>query len=835
MSKEKDSEKGKLTEYRRKRSAGTTPEPFGQEGTVRPGIFVVHKHAARRLHYDFRLEWRGVLLSWAVPKGPSFDPQVKRLAIATEDHPVEYTDFEGVIPEGSYGAGSMIIWDRGRWIPLEDPELGLQKGKLLFELRGYKLKGVWTLFRTSRQGKEWLLVKKADPWVDKEDRPRISETSVLSGLGVEELEDSGHRLAALRERVEQRKAPRGPVRVEEVELMLAHTRRRPFSRAGWIFELKYDGYRVLAGRQGVRVQLRYRGGQDATRFFPEITRALASLPCDTFVLDGELVVLDEQGRPSFQALQRRGQLSRQADVEQAALEQPATFFAFDFLGFQEFDLRSLPLRERKSLLLEFLPEQGALRYADHVEERGEEFYQSVLRLGLEGMVAKKAHAPYRGGRSRMWLKIPADRVQEFCIVGFTDPRGSRSGFGALHLAEARDETLVYVGRVGTGFDERQLKDLRERLDSLSRDTPPCTGTLPRGDQHHWVHPRLLCQVRFKERISEGLLRQPVFLKFRESSPPSAFPPEEDPLPAVEEENRSPLRFTNLGKVLWPEEGYTKGDLVDYYRSIAPWILPYLRDRPLVMDRYPDGIHGKSFFQKNAPDFSPDWIRREQIWSEGSLRGTDYFVCENEEALLYLANLATIPIHIWSSRVSSLERPDWCILDLDPDETPFHSVVRTVREIHRICRKIGLESFVKTSGGKGLHVLLPLGGAFNYEQSKLLAELMARVVEARLPEIATASRSTAARAGKVYIDFVQNGPGKLLVSPFSVRPFAGAPVSTPLHWREVRAGLEPRKFTIQSVPRRMRRMKKDPLARVLELKPDLSRGLARLHGYLKELL
>ena len=822
-----------LEEYRAKRIAGRTPEPFGG-GPARPHLFTVQKHAATSLHYDFRLEWNGVLLSWAVPKGPSPDPAVKRLAMQTEDHPVEYADFEGVIPDGNYGAGQVVVWDQGCWVPLEDPDDGLAKGKLLFELRGHKLGGVWTIFRTKKKGKEtreWLLVKKPDGWAEEE--PSWSEASVLSGLEVEELRDGHSRAADLRRELGTLGARKRPVAPDSVKVMLAQAEERVPTKGAWIYELKYDGFRLLCSND----RLFYRGGRDATHLYPEVMRTLRQLPYAGLILDTEIVVLDEEGKPEFQRLQKRAQLSRTAEIERAAVERPVACYVFDLLAAEGYDLRPLPLVQRKTLLKKILPPQGTLRFTDHLADRGEAFFLHVKEMGLEGVVAKRADSPYRGLRSPAWVKVRADRTGDFVVVGFTAPKGGRTGLGALHLGAYDGNELVYTGRVGTGFSDRQLEELRALLDALEVDEPPCTGTLPKTRGHHWVRPDLVVDVRYKERTSDGLLRQPAFLRLREDKPPEeceapeARGGEPEPTPAVEE---SAAAFTpsNLTKVFWPEDGYTKGDLIEYYRAIAPWLLPYLRDRPVVMTRYPDGIGGKSFFQKDAPKWVPDWLRTERIWSEPTEREIDYFIVDDEEQLAFLANLGTIPLHVWSSRVTQLAKPDWCILDLDPKGAPFEDVITVARAIHRLCQMVEFDCHVKTSGSTGLHILLPLGGQCTYEQSRSLGELIARIIEAELPAIATTARAMRKREGKVYLDYLQNGHGQLLVAPFSVRPRDGAPASAPIRWSDVNSRLTIDKFTIKTLPTRMRRLKGgDPMLPVLVQKPDLVAILARLAALL----
>jgi bifunctional non-homologous end joining protein LigD len=844
-----------LATYRTKRAVERTPEPAGRAATEgEGGLFVVHKHAATRLHYDLRLEMRGVLESWAVPKGPSRNPQDKRLAVHVEPNPIEYGDFEGIIREGNYGAGEVIVWDRGAWVPLEDPQQGMEKGKLLFELKGYKLRGRWTLVkiksrstRKDNTGKEWLLIKERDALVSTNGNQFV-ESSVLSGLTVEELRDGNPRAREIVRQLEKLKAPKRRLRVGDVKLMLAETRDEPFSRKGWLFEIKYDGYRILAGREGGDPKLLTRNANDATATFPEVARAVRALPYDGLVLDGEVVCLDDVGRPSFDRLQKRGRLTRTPEIRRAAVEYPATYFAFDLLGFEGFDLRPLPVVVRKRLLQEVLPPAGALKYTDHVEEAGEAFYAELSKMRLEGMVAKKADGTYRAGRSAEWLKVRADKTDDFVVVGFTQPKGSRSGFGALHLALYVGETLTYAGRVGSGFTAEQLDPIRARLESGRRADPPCEGPVPRDHETIWTEPSVVCEVRFKEITDQGLLRQPVFLRFRDDKTPaecvrnvqpttsngqrgSASPISDvanQPLHVASGPSPDEVQLSNVHKIFWPKEGYTKGDLISYYRAISPWLLPYLKDRPLVLTRFPDGIEGKSFFQKDAPGFAPEWIRTETLWSEGSERELDYFICDSEAALTYIINLGAIPLHIWGSRIGSLEQPDWCILDLDPKEAPFANVITVARAIKQLCDAIELACFIKTSGSTGLHVLLPVGRRLTFEQTRQLGQVLARIVAADWSEIATITRNPAKREGKVYLDYVQNGHGRLLVAPFSARPLPGAPVSMPLRWSEVKTGLEIGKFTIKTARARMQKLKDDPMRPVLDEQPDLHAVLERLH-------
>lgn len=823
----------RLEAYRAKRSASATPEPFGalDAAGARGGAkrFVVQMHAARRLHYDFRLEWDGVLLSWAVPRGPSPNPQDKRLAVHTEDHPLDYADFEGFIPEGSYGAGAVIVWDQGVWIPLEDPAEGMDKGKLLFELRGYKLHGVWTLVRTKQ---DWLLIKERDAFASDAGTEDYPQDSIYSGLTVEDLRDGVGRAEELTADLLSLGAPRKRVDARRAKAMLATVRERPFTDESWVFELKYDGYRLIVGKDGEEVRLWSRAGNDLTGTFPEVARAVSLLPYDHLVLDGEVVVHDEAGLPSFSRLQRRGRLTQKSAVAQAALELPATLYLFDLLGLEDVDVRPLPLVERKRFLQRLLPTTGPLRYSDHIVGQGEAMFSHVEAMRLEGIVAKRADAPYKAGRSSDWLKIRADQSSDFVVVGFTEPKGPRKGIGALHLGQYSGDDLVYVGRVGTGFTEAQLAALRAELEAAEIDAPPVVGPAPSGGAHHWVRPEKVVEVRYKEFTDDGMLRHPVFLRERDDKPPTDCRLEDpsrelsEPAPVTGETERV-VPYTNRDKVFWPDSGLTKGDLIDYYDAVWPWMEPYLDDRCVVLTRYPDGIEGKSFYQKDAPGWAPDWLRTVTVWSESSERELNYFVVENRESLLYLANMATVPLHIWNSRVASLGKPDWCVVDLDPKDAPFSSVVSVARFLKGLCDELGLPTFVKTTGSSGLHILIPLGRQCTYEQSRTLGHLLANVAVAELPKIATITRNISQRDGKVYIDFLQNRHGQLIVAPFSVRPVPEAACSTPLDWEEVGDDLHPRQHTIRTVPTRMEERKSDPLRPVLDLKPDLVEALARL--------
>jgi bifunctional non-homologous end joining protein LigD len=836
-----------LEAYRRKRDPARTPEPFGdgrQGAAPRAGAarrFVVQQHAARRLHYDLRLEIGGALVSWAVPKGPTLDPKEKRLAVRTEDHPLEYADFEGVIPAGNYGAGAMIVWDTGVYRCLDGatPEAGLAAGKLDLLLEGQKLRGRFALVRTrGAEGRDWLLLRKGA--APRKARDLLAElpASALSGLTVEELRSGVTRDAEVAKALRKLRAPERALGRDALRPMLAATADAPFSRAGWLFELKYDGVRTLARKDGGEVKLFARTGGDRSRLYPEIARAVARLPLARFAIDGEIVAPDADGRSSFERVQQRFTQRDPAAIARALAEVPVVYQVFDLLGALGCDTRGLPLARRKELLARFVPALGVVRFSDHVEGDGRRLFEAAAEHGLEGVVAKRADSRYESGRrSKSWQKLKVPRAAPLAVVGWTAGKGSRARLGALLLAWQRSGRWRYAGSAGSGLGEKTIDALLPRLEALRVAKPPCAGVPdppPRGAR--WARPEIVCEVRFTEVTSAGLLRHPVFAGLKSDVPLEACrapgaraEAAADPDPPAEKAREAPpekLALTRLEKVFWPVEGYTKGDLLAYYEAVWPWLAPYLHDRPVVLTRYPDGIEGKSFYQKNAPEFTPAWVQRKEI------EGTDYFLCNDLRSLLYVVNSGAIPLHVWSARWQKLERPDWLILDLDPKGAPFEHVVRIARHVHGLLAELGAPHFAKTSGQDGLHVLVPLGARLDHEHAKALAEVLARVVCAELPEIATIARPLAARGGKVYVDWLQNGRGKLIAAPLSVRPRPGAPVSMPLPWEKVTRRLDPARFTIRSAPALLRRGG-DPCREVLSTAIDVPRVLAALGARLGE--
>ncbi len=853
-----------LEAYRLKRDPGSTPEPFGGESAAAPGqrhagrlTFLVHKHAATHLHYDLRLELDGTLKSWAVPKGPSTHVEEKRLAVHVEDHPLEYGSFEGTIPAGNYGAGSVIIWDRG-WYRSFKPEPLLeqyQRGKLELELFGTKLRGRWTLVRMGNKDKEWLLLKKAGAGASDVELVDRYPQSVVTGVTVEEMADLPGHVAKVRTRVEALGAPVAAIDVKKLSPMLATLETEPFDRDGWIFEIKYDGVRVIAERAGARVTLFARSGTDVTGRYPEVVEALKGLPYDAFVLDGEIVAPDATGQPSFQQLQHRMHLVNQHDIARARAASPVVAMFFDCVSLFGHDLRRLALTDRKDCLRAILPTLGTVRYGDHVAKHGLKFFAAADAMRLEGIVAKRAASPYVSARSRDWIKLKCQRRQEFVIGGWTDPQGSRGRFGALHVGvyeTAPVRQLVYVTAVGTGFDARGIEALWQRLEPLARDASPFARRSPKGKGHHWVEPRLVCEVRYTEWTHEGGLRHPTFMGLRDDRKPEDVVREDAavadptsgagstdatydgdadtavPAPKVRERPAHTERvpITNPKKVFWPADGYTKSDLIGYYEAIAPRILTYLRDRPVFLTRYPDGITGKSFYQKDAPVFTPDWVHTEMVPSSDGSVSNRFFIVNDTDTLRYLANLGTIPIHMWSSRLGAIDRPDWSILDLDPKGAPFADVIEVARTLKGILDELEIPGHPKTSGASGLHILIPLGARYSYEHSRAFAKLIATLVVQRLPKISTIVRHIQGRGGKVYVDFGQNGHGQSIVSPFCVRALPGATVSCPLLWDEVAPGLVPARFNIRTVLERFAGMD-DPLTAVLGEGIRMDEALKRL--------
>ncbi len=742
-----------LEDYRRKRDPTRTPEPFaGRRRKRSEPIFVIQRHDARRLHYDLRLERDGALASWAVPKGMPLSPGERHLAVHVEDHPLEYASFEGEIPAGQYGAGTVEIWDRGAYELLEEK----RDGGLTVALHGTKLEGVWTLVPAALDGnpRNWLLVRK-----------------------------SGE-----------------PAAGTEYHPMLASFAERPPAGSEWVFEPKWDGYRAIVTVRGGGARLTSRNGNDLTDRFADAARAVAhAVRTPSAVLDGEVCALDDAGRSSFGLLQQGGCL--------------IVLVLFDLLEVDGEPLVELPLEERRARLERVLdPRAGGVLVSPQFDD-GEALLDAARAQGLEGVVAKRLGSRYQPGRrSPDWRKVKLRAEQELVIVGYTRGKGRRgSSLGALVVAVNEAGGLRWAGNVGTGFTDEEAARLVERLRPLSRGTSPLAETprMPRvakGDVA-WVEPELVADVRFAEWTSEGRLRAPVYVGLREDKAAAEVRREPVPMPTVVRRGRRELQLSNLDKPFWPEEGITKGDLIAYYRDVAPVLVPHLRGRPFTMKRYPDGWQGKHFFQKDTPKHAPAWLRTARFPAttrEGETREIDYALVNDELALLWMANMGCIDLHAWSSRVERPQRPDWVLFDLDPAEgASFAEVVEVARLVKHALDLLELASYPKTSGSRGIHVLVPIARRHTYEETREFASIVAGALARAHPGLVTTEWVRTKRTG-VLVDANQNGPGRTTASVYSVRPRAGAPVSTPLRWEEVRPGLDPAALTMDAVLDRVAR-------------------------------
>lgn len=613
------------------------------------------------------------------------------------------------------------------------------------------------------------------------------------------------------------------MKADDVELQLAEARTQAFTRDGWAFELKLDGFRLLAERREGRVRLVLRRGREATRQFPEVVAALEKLPGGDFILDGELVIQDPEGRPIFQRLLTRGTLTGQREIEHGMRVNPAVYFAFDLLMDEGVDLRRRPLRERKARLMERVPKTDGVLPVEHVEREGEALLDIVRAKELEGIVAKDLSAPYTPGRGPSWLKVAIKHVADFAVVGYADD------LNALYLATWNGQDFVYAGKVGSGITPKISAQLRPALEQTTVKHATCLGDYPVEKETRWCRPTLVVEVRYKN-WPEGLsIREPAYLRTREDKHPTECPtPTSGHAPAPQLTPSRGTKISNLDKVLFPDDGLTKGQLVEYYRAVSPWLLPWLRDRPLMLTRFPDGIGGKSFFQKAAPPRAPDFVRTVRVRNEEEQRDLDQIICDDLRTLEWCANLATMPLHLPAGRVGSLDRADWTVIDFDPKGAPFEHVVTLARALHAICEGAGLPAFVKTSGSSGLHVFIPLAQQLDHTGARQLAEVLAQLLVAREPALATTERVIKQRQGRVYVDAGQNGQGRLIAAPFCVRPLPGAPVSMPLDWHELQPGLTARTFTIRDAIGRLEAVG-DRMSSVLTMKVDLAAAFARLSG------
>ena len=876
----------KLEEYRKKRQFDRTPEPFGEPeplarlDVVKPepagkrkrlpkpklamlevpaearyrDTFVVQKHSATRLHYDFRLAINGVLVSWAVPKGPSLNSADKRLAVQTEDHPLEYGGFEGKIPEGSYGAGTVMVWDRGTYIVENSPGASLdaaqqlKKGEIKFTLNGEKLRGSFVLVRIKRgeKGNEWLMIKHKDAAEDLTWNVDEHDGSVLTGRVLEEI----------KQQLPPKRSPR-PLRPDELqdahkaampsrfEPMLASIAEHPFSDPHWLFEIKWDGVRALAWIDNGGLTLRARHGADITARYPEFTGLPAAISARQAILDGEIAALDERGHSDFGRLQER--MHVRAPSENLVSRVPAVYFIFDLLYCDGYDLRNSPLIERKQLLHGLLHTSDKIRFSDHQLEKGKGLFALARENSLEGIVAKRLDSRYVSERSLSWLKLKVTQTLDAVIGGWTAARTGALPLGSLLLGLYEGKKLRFIGHVGSGFDTKKLKELTTRLKALETSSSPFDSLPETNEKPFWVSPKLVARVKYSAWTQEHALRHPVFMAIREDANPSdcqweaetatasASPADAGPPPAVvrapevvgriitkkaqiEEElfagraetinielDGKRLRFSNLNKVYFPESGYTKRNLLAYYYQVADYILPFLRGRALVLRRYPDGIKGQAFFQKDVREGLPEWFKTVPIDSEEKGKEINYATADDRASLLFLTGLGCIDHNPWSNRISEPEHPDYFFFDLDPsDGTEFSVVVTIAQAVHKSLDDLRLAHFMKTSGATGFHIYVPVEPVYTYEQLRTFGEIVAHGVTVAHPNLVTSQRIVAKRpAGRVLIDVQQNAHGRPLAAAYSVRAFPKAPISTPVLPRELKSSLLPETLNLKTLPARLK--------------------------------
>lgn len=812
-----------LRDYTRKRRFDRTPEPATDAGRA-PGhrpIFVVQLHHARSRHYDFRLEVDGALKSWAVPKGPSLRVGEKRLAVEVEDHPLDYATFEGDIPEGNYGAGHVKVFDHGHWACDGDPLENLAAGKLDFTLSGDKLQGGWKLVRTNMRGKQkqWLLIKRDDAHAaDREADDLVGKPGATGGTA-KKRKPAGTSKAKAAKKMKststwhKRARALDGARDDDMPIdfapELTMLRAVPPSGDDWLHEIKWDGYRLMVDLVDGAAKLRSRGGLDWNETFPEVARAVEALPVDAACLDGELVVLGKDGRSDFSELQR---------VIEGTSKAQLRYLVFDLPGLAGIDLRKAPLLARKALLKQLLGRKiGVLAFSDHVVGHGAEVFARTGEQGIEGVVSKRADSGYRSGRSGDWIKAKHEQADEFVIVGYTPPKGARSGFGSLLMATRERGKLRYVGRVGTGFDTEALHAIHRRLQAIARKTP--TVVLPdhvpfSQRDVHWVAPKLVAEVAFRGWAKEGLLRQASFKRLRADKRPrdvgqqvagSGNRIEELQMKKSAKEN---ARITHPERVVFEGARYTKGDVADYYRRVAKWLLPELGERPLSLLRCPDGSQGECFFQKHHADSLGDHVHAIALKQKSGRE--QYLYVDSIEGVIDLVQMSTLEFHPWGARIDDPEQPDRLVFDLDPgDGVRWPVVVAAAREVRGTLKQAGLESFVRLSGGKGLHVVVPIARGPSWDDVRTFCEAFADAMAAHAPQRYVATMSKAKRPRKIFIDWLRNARGATSVASWSLRARKGAPVAVPLRWEELGRIKRPDAFDLAKAKQRAARLRKDP--------------------------
>ena len=854
-----------LSAYNKKRSFTKTNEPKGGKSTGKELRFVIQKHAATHLHYDFRLEMDGVLKSWAVPKGPSTDPKIKRLAMMVEDHPYDYKDFEGIIPQGEYGGGTVMVWDEGTYIALEAKEQTinqqenyllkeLKKGSVKLILKGKKLNGEFALIKTKGMGENaWLLIKHNDKYASETDITKKDKSvksnktlkqieqafndkspitkkedskkkSITKNTVVEDREDLAPKISAIKNILKTATKQKFYTKVKP---MLATLVDHPVEGDDWLYEIKWDGYRAVAMLNKNNIELKSRNDKSFNEKFYPIFNALKEVGTNA-ILDGEIVVVNEKGMANFGALQN---WKSEADGE-------LRYYVFDILWYEGYNLKELPLTARKTILEKIMPNHHLFYLSEPIQATATDFLATAKDMGLEGIMAKRKDSLYEANRrGENWLKIKANQSQEVVIGGYTINENTNKPFSALLVGVFNNKQFIYIGKVGTGFSIKTQKEMIDLFKPLQIENSAfkMEPNVNKGSRFRpnppnakevWLKPQLICEVNFTEITSDGLMRHPAFKGLRtdkkvnevslelpkqlnkatviddlakhikpiiENSTGFILNPHEQT--QVKKINGHELKFTNLSKMFWPEDKITKRDLINYYDQVAPYLLPYLKNRPQSLNRYPNGINGKSFYQKDVTDKVPDWAKTYLYHSKDSEADKHFLLANDEATLLYMANLGSIEINPWSSTIKKPDHPTWCIIDLDPDQNSFNEVIEAAQITKQILEDMGIDSYCKTSGSTGLHIYIPFGNKYTYEQSKEFARIIVTLVHKELPKITSLERAIKDRDGKMYLDFLQNRAQATVAAPYAVRPKPGATVSIPLHWDEVKKGLKMTDFTI----------------------------------------
>ncbi len=826
-----------LTAYVKKRNFKKTAEPPGGKSNSKTLSFVVQRHHATSLHYDFRLELDGVLKSWAVPKGPSMNPDDKRLAMMVEDHPIDYQYFEGIIPAGNYGAGVVLIWDKGTYQSLADERkddiktlrAGLKAGNLKFKLNGEILKGEFALVKLhNAQENAWLLIKHRDEYAVDDFN---SEDLVPDNIKAMKNNKEGEAITLPKtKKIKAEKKSPDVTENEEEETqpakafipMMAKLATKIFDDENWIYERKLDGYRAI-GYTGKKARLISRNNIDFSKDYKKIVSELQQISNDA-ILDGELVVEDKTGKSSFQ------------DIQQYKGDEPGKilkYYVFDLLSLNGHDLRGMELIKRKQLLKTLIEplNNSAIIYNDHVAGKGTELFAKAKKAGWEGIIGKDAQSYYDSGkRTDHWRKFKLQLSQEVLICGYTAPTGSRDHFGALILGINQGDHVRYIGNCGTGFNDAAIKELYKKLEPLQTDKKPFAEKVHNHTKVTWVKPNLVCEVWYAEWTADRHLRQPVFKGLRMDKEKENVVMETPDTQMADDETlefgQKKVKVTHLNKVFWKDEGITKGQLINYYKEMAGWIVPYLKDKPISMRRQPNGIEDQGFFQKDNTAHLPEWIKTGHLYSESNDKNINYIIGSDAATLLYMVNLGCIEINPWLSSYKTPDNPDFVVIDIDPHDVPFSQVVETALKTKEIFDRMNLEVFVKTSGSKGLHIYCYLGAKYDYDFVRDFAEYTANLIHAELPDTTSIERSPAKRPNKIYIDFLQNSRGQTVACPYSVRPKPGATVSTPLHWHEINSSLKLADYTLFNTKARVESID-DPWKNLTKTKADLKKALQLL--------